>query len=60
MEIASVFRVVDYKTKEKFEEIIEGCGEDAISFLRKEYPKFSRFVLLGFEINGDFVPLMIR
>lgn len=60
MDIVSIFMVVDYKTKEKFTEAIEGSGQDAIGWVRKDYPRFSKFVLRGFEINGKFVPLRIR
>lgn len=60
MEIVSIFRVVDHKTKEVFKEAIGGYGQDAIKWLRGDYPRFSRFILKGFEIYGKFVPLKIR
>lgn len=60
MEIYSRFIVTEYKTEDKYKEEIEGCGQDAIKWLRRQYPRFSKFVLKGFEINGKFVPLKIR
>lgn len=57
MEILSMYDVYVAKTGEVYEEAIEGCGQEAIEYLRKEYPRWSRFVLTGFEINGEFKPL---
>lgn len=51
MEILSKWTVTDFKTKEVYDELIEGTGEEAIGYLRKQYPKFSKFVLEGFEIT---------
>jgi hypothetical protein len=59
MEIVSVFRVVDYKTGKEYMEYIIGYGQKAISILKKEYPFFTKFVLEGFEVNGNFIPLKI-
>lgn len=58
-EIVSIFTVTDLKTKEQFQEAITGDGQSAISFLRKQYSPFTRFVLEGFEINGKFKKLYI-
>lgn len=52
MEIVSIFKVKDFKTKATHQEAIHGCGQEAINFLRSEYPRYSRFILVGFEING--------
>lgn len=60
MEIASVFTVVDYKTKEESRWEIGGYGQDGIKELRKDFPRFSKFVLEGWNINGNYVPLKIR
>lgn len=60
MEIISNFTVTDFKTGKQYQEAIEGFGQEAIKFLRKEYPKFTKFVLDGFEINGTFRKLDLR
>lgn len=52
MEISSIYIVTDYKTGKQYEEEVEGFGQEAIRFLRTEYPRFSKFVLEGFEVNG--------
>lgn len=53
----TIFTVTDYNTNEVFEEAIEGDVNEAIDFLRNEYPKFSKIVLKGFEIEDQFIPL---
>jgi hypothetical protein len=57
---ATIFTVTDYQTNEVFEEAIEGDVNEAIDFLRKEYPKYSKIVLRGFEINEKFVPVSLE
>lgn len=52
MEILSIFDVTDAKTKEEWKEEVEGFGQDAISYLRKQYPRWSRFVFKGFQIKS--------
>lgn len=54
MEIISVFIVTEFKTGAQYTEFVEGCGQEAINIMRKSYPRFSKFVLEGFEIDGDF------
>lgn len=54
MEIVSIFTVTDYKTGKQYEEAIEGHSQDAVKYLRTLYPRFTKFVLEGFEINGNF------
>ena len=54
MTINSIFTVVDGKTKKREQVTIEGSGQDTVRSLRSHYPRFSRVVLLGFEINGKF------
>lgn len=51
MELLSLWTVTDFKTGKVYDEEIVGAGEGAIRFLRKEYPKFSKFVLDGFKIT---------
>lgn len=53
----TIFTVTDYNTNEVFEEAIEGDVNEAIDFLRNEYPKFSKIVLRGFEVDDKFFPL---
>lgn len=55
MEIFSIFEVTEFGTKNMYEETILGCGQDAISYLRKQYPFYTKFVLKGFEINGKYI-----
>lgn len=56
----TIFTVTDFQTNEVFEEAIEGTADEAVAFLRKEYPKYSKFVLQGFEINDKFIPVNLQ
>ena len=58
-EIVSIFTVTELKTGKQIEEAIIGCGQEAIRYLRKQYPRFTKFVLDGFEIDGVFYPLSL-
>ena len=58
-EIVSIFTVTDYKTGKQYEEAIVGDGQKAIKALRSMYPRHTKFVLEGFEINGTFVQLWL-
>ena len=66
-EVVSVFTVTNFKTGEQFEEFINGSGQQACKNVRelknnngeRVYPKFSKFVLEGWEIDGNFFPLII-
>lgn len=60
MIVTSVFTVVDYKTKEESRWEVDGCGQKAINHLRKDFPRFSKFVLDGWNIDENFVPLKIN
>jgi hypothetical protein len=60
MEITSIFIVTDYKTGKQEEVTVTGSGQDAIKVLVKEYPRHTKFVLDGFEIDGDYKPLYIK
>jgi hypothetical protein len=55
-EIVSVYKVIDYKTNSSYIEFVNGSGQQAIKFLRGQYPRFTKFLLEGFEIDGDFKP----
>lgn len=59
-EIVSVFTVTSYKTGKQIEEAIHGSGQEAIRYLRTQYPRHTKFVLDGFEIDGVFAPLYIK
>lgn len=62
-EVVSIFTVTNYKTGEQIEEAIIGDLYDtqmAIKAVRSLYPRHTKFVLDGFEINGKFVPLWIK
>jgi len=59
-EIVSVFIVTSYKTGEQHKEFPIGDGQAAIKWLRKQYPRHTKFVLDGFEIDGTFFPLYIK
>lgn len=59
-EITSVFTVTDYRTGKSDQVTVSGVGQPTISFLRREYPRHTKFVLDGFEINGNFVPLWLK
>jgi hypothetical protein len=53
----TIFTVTDHETNETFEEAIEGDINEAVDFLRKEYPRYSRIVIKGFEIEEKFFPI---
>lgn len=59
-EIVSIFIVTEYKTGNKWEETPIGMGQVAIEKTRKKYPRFTKFVLDGFEIDGEYVPADLR
>ena len=62
-EIVSIFTVTDFKTGKQIEEAIIGDLFDtqlAINTVRSFYPRHTKFVLDGFEINGKFVPLWFK
>lgn len=60
MEIVSIFTVTDFKTGKQYEEAITGSGQDTVESVVSMYPAFTKFVLEGFEINGNFFPLDLR
>lgn len=60
MEIVSVFTVTEFRTGKQYTEFIEGDGQDAVKEVAKLYPRYTKFVLEGFEIDGDFRPLYIK
>lgn len=60
MEIVSVYTVTEYGTGKQYTEFPEGYGQETIKNLRKLYPKWTKFVLEGFEIDGDFLVAYIN
>lgn len=59
MELSTVYKVVTFKTGKVEEVTVTGIGQEPIIYLRKEYPKFTRFFLKGFNINSKFVELKL-
>lgn len=59
-EIVSIFTVTSFKTGKQIEEAVMGDGQKAIKWLRTQYPRHTKFVLEGFEIDGIFAPLYIK
>lgn len=59
-EVKSVYTVTEYRTGNQYEEIVDGDGQKAATEVRLRYPRHTKFVLDGFEINGNFVPLRIK
>jgi len=60
VEVASVFTVTNFKTGKEEQEVVFGFGQDAIKWLRTQYPRHTKFVLDGFEFDETFVPLYIK
>lgn len=60
MEIVSVFTVTEFKTGKQYEEFIMGDGQDAANEVAKSYSRYTKIVLEGFEIDGEFKPLYIK
>jgi hypothetical protein len=56
----TIFDVTDSETNQLFEEAIEGDVNEAIDFLRKDYPRYSKIVIRGFEINDKFIPINLE
>lgn len=62
-EVSSVFTVTTFvkgSNPKKEEVTVSDYGQSGIAFLRKQYPKFTKFVLEGFEINGNFISLNLN
>lgn len=63
--IVSIFEVTDYKTNKGERIFVDNGtakfdGQIAIRFLRKQYPRLTKFVLEGFEIDGTFAEIKMR
>ena len=55
--INSIFVVEHYEAGKKERITVTGDGQEAISFLRKQYPESTKFVLVGFEVDGNIIPV---
>lgn len=60
MEIISIFEVTNYKTGHREQVRVEGAGQKTVDALFKSYPRFTKFVLEGFEIDGEYVNTAIN
>ncbi len=60
MEIVTIFTVTNFRTGKQYEEAIVGSGQQAAKEVRKLYPRHTKFVLEGFEIDGEFKPLKLK
>lgn len=60
MEIVSIFTVTEYRTGKSWEEAIKGDGQEAAKEVASLYPRHTKFVLEGFEIDGTFKPLYLK
>jgi hypothetical protein len=59
-QVVSIFTVTEYKTGKSWDEYMDGDGNSGFLQLKRKYPRHTKFVLEGFEIDGDFRPLDLR
>lgn len=59
-EIFSIFTITERNGKIYEGEAIEGFGQDVMKWIRKQYPRYTKFVLEGYEIGGTFRGLYMR
>jgi hypothetical protein len=59
-EIKSVFVAINYRTGAETEVIEDGAGQEAVTKAMSKFPRHTKFVLDGFEIDGYFVPLYFK
>lgn len=57
--IITIFTVTDRDGKEK-EEVVDAYGQEPVKIMMKKYPRFTKFVLEGFEIEGNFIEVDLR
>jgi len=60
MEIFSIFTITTRDGKVSEGEAIEGFGQDVMRYLRRSYPRLTKFVLEGYEIDGVFKSLNMK
>lgn len=58
--VESVFTVTDFKENKRFELVVTGAGQEVMKLVRKSCSRFSKIVLEGFNLNGNFVALNFR
>jgi len=58
--VVSVYEVTDYKTGKRERVFIDAQGQEGAKFIASQYPRFTKFVLEGFEIDGIFVELKTK
>lgn len=59
-EIVSIYIVTNYRTGYSEEVAVDGDGQQAATAIRAKYPRHTKFVLDGFEINGEYIPLYFK
>ncbi len=59
-EVNSIYIITLPFTGKTDEMRVTGSGQNSINFLRKKYPKFTKFVLEGFEIDGYLYPIDLK
>lgn len=59
-EIKSVYVAINYRTGAETEVIVDGSGQQAATEAMSRFPRHTKFVLDGFEIDGYFVPLYFK
>lgn len=57
--INSVFIATELRSGKRSQVKMTGAGQETAVALRKQFPRLTIFVLQGFEINGNFVPLSL-
>lgn len=57
--INSVFTVTNFRTGKMEQVIMEGTGQLTVKALRGLYPRFTKIVLDGFWVNGNYKRLRI-
>lgn len=60
MKIESIFEVTNFKANTLETVSAKGFGQEAIKAVRTMYPRYSKFVLTGFEADGRFIPLKLQ
>ncbi len=48
MEVFSIFTITERNGKVHEGEAVEGVGQNMMTFIRKQYPRLTKFVLEGF------------
>ena len=59
MKVESIFEVTNFRQNTLETVQAKGYGQEAIRAVRNMYPRYTKFVLVGFEVNGKFTPLKL-